>query len=220
MAQNQTTPHPLKSQTVWVFQQDNSALGKIQGIRRYSHDDIKLKIITIERALPLVIDDPVRHLPPEILADLVLDYLRHPDLSHALARICRRKGIPMIASGKKGPLEGALTPVTCCALAEQEGLGAYGRRFGLPQYGVVIDQERIVDVQTLRGAPCGATWQAAQRIAGLTVEAAKTRIGLECQYACVADPGSWDPISGRSPVHIAGELHKAALTRALKNQPT
>jgi hypothetical protein len=48
------------------------------------------------------------------------------------------------------------------------------------------------------------------------VETARIRIGLETQFFCVADPSSWDPISGKSPVHIAAELHKAALATALK----
>lgn len=218
MAPTQTRSKPSKAQYICIFQQNNSALGKIRGIRRYSRNTIDLNIIGIDQTLPLVIDDPAPYLPLEIHADLVLDYLHHPDLSHALARTCRRNGIPMIASGKKGPLEGALTPATCCALAEQEGLGAYGRQFGLPQYRIVTAYGRIAFIETLRGAPCGATWQAARRITGLTVDAAKTRIGLECQYVCVADPSGWDPISGRSPVHIAGELHKGALLRALKNQ--
>jgi hypothetical protein len=50
---------------------------------------------------------------------------------------------------------------------------------------------------------------------GLPVEEAAIRIGLEVQYFCVADPSAWDPISGKSPVHLAGEFHKAALRRAL-----
>jgi hypothetical protein len=67
----------------------------------------------------------------------------------------------------------------------------------------------------LRGAPCGATWALPQRLEGASVERAMTRIGLEAQFFCVADPAGWDPISGRSPVHLAGDLHRAALARAL-----
>ena len=69
----------------------------------------------------------------------------------------------------------------------------------------------------MRGAPCGATWDAAPRIEGLPVGEATVRIGLEVQYFCVADPSAWDPISGKSPVHLAGEFHKAALKRALED---
>jgi hypothetical protein len=68
----------------------------------------------------------------------------------------------------------------------------------------------------VRGAPCGATWDAALRMVGLPAEDAAVRIGLEVQYFCAADPSAWDPISGKSPVHLAAEFHKAALKKALE----
>lgn len=89
--------------------------------------------------------------------------------------------------------------------------------FGIPEFTVRVVGEKITNIQVIRGAPCGATWDAAQRIINLPVEEAAVRIGLEAQYFCVADPSNWDPISGRSPVHLAGEFHKSALNRALKN---
>ncbi len=203
-------------QAIWVYQQNQSAMGKIQAIERYAKNAIDLKIISIDDTLPPIIDDASFYLPPPHDADLVLDHLKHPDLSHALAQLCRQAGIPVIASGKKPPLEDALTPRTCCALTQQKKLGEYGRVFGRPEYRISIDEGRISAVETLRGAPCAATWDAAERIVGLDIETAKTRIGLETQFFCVADPSAWDPITGKSPVHVAAELHKAALVRALQ----
>jgi hypothetical protein len=69
----------------------------------------------------------------------------------------------------------------------------------------------------VRGAPCGATWEAARKVIGMPAEDAIIRIGLETQYFCSADPAGWDPIWGKSPVHFAGDVHSAALRRALKN---
>jgi hypothetical protein len=71
----------------------------------------------------------------------------------------------------------------------------------------------------VRGAPCGATWDAAEKIIGLPPEEAVVRIGLETQFFCSADPAGWDPIHGKSPVHFAGDVHSAALRRALKSGP-
>lgn len=79
-----------------------------------------------------------------------------------------------------------------------------------------IRNGKIGGIQVCRGAPCGATWDAAKRVEGLPVEEAVVRIGLETQYFCSADPSGWDPIHGKSPVHFAGEVHIAALRRALK----
>ena len=50
--------------------------------------------------------------PEDISADIVLDFLKHPDLSHELAVICRKKRIPVVSSGKKIDEDWALTPPT------------------------------------------------------------------------------------------------------------
>ncbi len=75
---------------------------------------------------------------------------------------------------------------------------------------------RIAAVEVIRGAPCGATWEAARRIIGLRGAEASVRVGLEVQFFCAADPSAWDPVSGHSPVHFAGEFHMGALRRSLK----
>lgn len=216
MSSKNSIEKTTKPQLIWVYQQNRNALGKIKAIEQYSPKEIELKIVTVDDDLPPVIDDGDPYLPDPLGADLVLDHLKHPDLSHFLAEKCRRLKIPVVASGKKPPLAEALTPRTCCALTQQKGLGPYGQQYGQPEYRVVVEKGLIKAVETLRGAPCGATWDAAQRIIGLPVEDAKVRVGLETQFFCVADPSSWDPITGKSPVHIAADLHKAALVTALK----
>ena len=81
-----------------------------------------------------------------------------------------------------------------------------------------ITAGKIERIQVCRGAPGGATWDAAKRVEGLPVEEAEVRIGLETQYFCSADPSGWDPMHGKSPVHFAGEVHIAALKKALKKE--
>ncbi len=147
---------------------------------------------------------------------LVLDYLKHPDLSQDLAALCRKKGIPVIASGKKIKGEGAYCPKTCCGLSRNKRLGAYNEVFGAPEYEVEVADGKIARIEILRGAPCSATWDAALRVIGLPVEEAISRIGLETQFVCSADPSSWDPIYGHNPVHIAGDIHSAALEKAVR----
>jgi hypothetical protein len=80
---------------------------------------------------------------------------------------------------------------------------------------VKVTEDRITDIQVLRGAPCGATWEAALRILSLPVKEALVRIGLDVQYYCSADPAGWDPVHGKSPVHVAGKIHQKALKAAL-----
>jgi hypothetical protein len=100
--------HP--PQRIAVFQQMNSGEAKIAGIRRYGGDRFRLECFAIDRPLPAVLDDTRAWLPERIAADLVLDYLRHPDLSQDLAALCARESIPMIAPGRN--IRYAVTPPT------------------------------------------------------------------------------------------------------------
>ncbi len=99
-------------QKILVFQQNNSAESKIKGIIRYGEDLFALEIMSIDACLLPVIDDTKKYLPCEIRADVVLDFLKHPDLSHDLAVACRDRKIPVVASGKKVRVKGVLTPPT------------------------------------------------------------------------------------------------------------
>jgi hypothetical protein len=99
-------------QRITVFQEKNSGQSKIAGIRRFGGDRFSLEVVTIDEPLPPVIDDAGQYLPETLDTDLVLDFLKHPDLSSDLAILCRRLGIPVIASGKKITAGEALTPPT------------------------------------------------------------------------------------------------------------
>ena len=78
-----------------------------------------------------------------------------------------------------------------------------------------INDGRISTIDVVRGASCGATWDAAERMVGMPPDEAIIRMGLEVQFFCTADPSGWDPIYGKSPVHLAGKLHSSALGRAV-----
>jgi len=99
-------------QKVLVFQQNGSGEKKIAGIRKYGGSRFNLEIVSIDTSLPVVIEDDQEYLPRDIRADLVLDFLKHPDLSHDLAVICSRLKIPVVASGKKLRVKGIHTPPT------------------------------------------------------------------------------------------------------------
>lgn len=99
-------------QLILVMQQNNSAQSKIEGIRKFGLEQFRLEIFSIDEALPPIIDDGSEYLPTDIRASLVLDFLKHPDLSQDLAILCQKKGVPMVASGKKLRTGEALTPLT------------------------------------------------------------------------------------------------------------
>ena len=103
---------PSEIQNILVFQQNGSGDKKIEGVRQYGNNCFSLEVVSIDAHLPVVIDDTKEYIPRDIEADLVLDYLKHPDLSHDLAVVCRDKKIPVVASGKKFRVKGAFTPPT------------------------------------------------------------------------------------------------------------
>ena len=97
-------------QIILVCQQNGSGEAKIAGIRQYGGDRFKIETHDIDDPLPDLIDDTAPYLPTRLEADLILDFLKHPDLSTDLARMAHDQGIPVVASGKKIPE--ALTPPT------------------------------------------------------------------------------------------------------------
>jgi len=82
---------------------------------------------------------------------------------------------------------------------------------------VEVTDGKLSRVRVLRGAPCGATWEAAKRMEGVSINDAPVRMGLDTQFFCTANPAGWDPIYGKSPVHFAGKVHSKALIKALEN---
>ena len=199
-----------------IFEQDGSADLKIAGIESFGRNIEIVDVFNIAGGLPELIDEPEDYISEDFEGDLVLNFLRHPDLSEHLVKICRKKGVPIIASGQRIP--GAICPFTCCGLGKKEGLGAYGSQFGLPEYEVELEEGRITKLEVKRGASCGATWQVVGKLLGLDVDKAVEVIGREVQYLCMADPSAFDPISGKSSVHYAGDVHAAALKRAVKKR--
>ncbi len=100
-------------QKIVVFQQNGNGEAKVQGIRKYGANLFVVVIVSIDIPLPPVIDDTKAYLPSEdIRAYLVLDFLKHPDLSYDLALMCGSRGIPVVASGKKLRVKGMFTPPT------------------------------------------------------------------------------------------------------------
>lgn len=211
--QENTDKSAKQRTTLIIFQQNNCGSEKIKGLTKYGVNLSIKKIFTIEAVLPEIVDDPQHYIPDDFNCDIVLSFLNHPDLLDYLIRICSDKNIPVIASGKKSA--GAITPFTCCGLGPQKGLGSYGLRFGFPVMELRLNKEgSISDVEIIRGASCGATWEAVPKILGLPLEEALVTYAREIQYLCKADPSAFDPITGKSALHYAGHVHCAALKKA------
>lgn len=99
-------------QRILVVQQEGSGDAKVEALRRRARDIEITDIFDIPGSLPAIIDESAGLLPSKLDADLVLSFVKHPDLAHDLAAACRDAGIPLIASGQKLDVEGAHTPPT------------------------------------------------------------------------------------------------------------
>ena len=200
-----------------IFQQSGIGEKKIQGLETYGKNIIIAEIITLPVGLADFIEDPEDFFSPEIKGDLVLSFIKHPDLSDYLVSLCNRLSIPVVASGPR-TIQGAYSPITCCGLAKTSKLGAYGEQFGVPEYTVTLDasKEIITGLSVQHGASCGATWLVLPKIIGKTKEKGLEIIAREVQYHCQADPSAFDPVSGKSPLHFAGKVHTKALLKAIE----
>lgn len=94
-----------------MFQQNESGALKTAGILLHE-PGISLSCVSIEQHLPEIVEEPELLLPEEISADLVLDFLVHPDLSEGLWKICASKEIPVVASARRSFMENVLDPPT------------------------------------------------------------------------------------------------------------
>lgn len=203
-------------QRILVFQRDGMGKGKVKAISEHGKG-LELKVLDVNGPFAPIVDEPGPHFPAETdtlleWADLVLDHLYHPDLTGYLVERGRAHGVPVIASGRKLP-EGAHTPTTCCTLGRLESLGEYACQFGAPEFSVEVEEGKIASIAVLRGASCGATWKAAESVVGLSVEEALPRIGLSTQFHCYAKANP--NVFLTNPLHVAGEVHTAALRKAL-----
>ncbi len=99
-------------QRIAVFQERGSGEQKIRGIREHGRHLTIVEIFDVDQQLPTVIDDPAAYLPSSLGADLVLDYLRHPDLRLDLALLGKRCSVPVVSSGRSARVEGLFSPPT------------------------------------------------------------------------------------------------------------
>ncbi len=198
---------------VIVFQQLGSAEKKIEGIQRFGKNILIREVVSVDEKFSEFVENPEEYIHSDFRADLVLNFLKHPDLSDYLVEVCEKKGVPIVTTGKPGK---GFTPFTCCGLGKSDILGEYGRQFGFPEYTVSVEDGKIKHIEVVRGAPCGATWEAIVNLIGCPIELAMNKLPLQVQQNCFANPAAFDPVSGKSPLHYAGHVHIAALKKAIE----
>lgn len=103
-------PEGGEASRILVVQQGESGRPKIEGIRKHGGDRFVLDTWSVPGDLPGILDETEAYLPKDPDADLVLDFVGHPDVSQDLIAMCRERNIPVVAPGKGANLEWAHTP--------------------------------------------------------------------------------------------------------------
>jgi len=116
----------------------------------------------------------------------------------------------------------AVFPKTFCTLTENgagfrgsaepyddERIASFASHFGRPKLKIYVDSHNrnIIEVTVNRGAPCGSTHYAAQRMAGMPLEEAIPRAGLLVHhYPCLAamQPEQIDNDLLETLMHVSG----------------
>jgi hypothetical protein len=196
---------------VIVFQRGELGKHIIEGLKK--HSDLEVLEVTLPEDLPELIDDPGDFLKRDFDADLIFDHLHHQDLSEYLVGIAKKKGIPIIVPGAK--IEGALTPRICCALVTKDEIPGF-EKFGYPEFELDVEGGKIKDIRVVKGAPCGATWDAAEKVKGTDIKEAPAKMALELQYKCKASTGYDVAKSKKAALHLAGDVHKKAFKKATR----
>ncbi len=191
----------------------------------------KFQVVTyrIPDELPEIIDEPEEiELPDEIFdADIILSYALHPDVNHELVRRAEGKKVKAIIlpggakSGSRAQLKElgekygvkVMWEDVCCATPyiQDEDISEFFAEFGLPEFEVVVENGKIMDVKVKRAAICGSTYFVAENLKGMSIDEAPTKAGYFTQiYPCFATRG----IDGK--IHQAANIHKRQIEKAIE----
>lgn len=152
----------------------------------------------IPENLPEIIDDISEIEVPEFIfsADVVLDYTNHPDIP------CVLEDVKKVLTTSRCRLKNVVYADCFCAVN-------ITKKFGVPEFRVKIDKDKIKEIRVLRSSPCGAAFIIAEKIKGKTVKEALSTIGLLTQYECKGKGGPG------SSIHKAAWIHEYALKEAI-----
>jgi hypothetical protein len=147
-------------------------------------------------SMVLVDAKDAREIIDEQAADLIISYIRHPDINLELAKM----GKPLIIAIDlgQGLLQqareintGTFMPSTMCHLEPVTGIEAidsFAEAYGLPRYELTLTAQgnRITSAKTVVESPCGATRRSLPLLAGApltpeTLNAFAINIAQECR---------------------------------------
>ncbi|OYT61784.1 hypothetical protein B6U67_05320 [Methanosarcinales archaeon ex4484_138] len=218
--------------TVGVIKRGKYGLRTIETLRKRT--PFQIKEATVPEVLPPFMEDAgslIEDLVDEHVfdCDLLITYSLHPDLTTGIVEEAARRGVKsiIIPGGARRCDVSHVEKIAskynvhlmideiCCAVESSLDpvMEEFTAHLGQPELAVMVENGVVKKVRVLRGAPCGSTWHAAEKIVGTGVNDAAARMGLYVQqYPCRAIRG------GKGGIHVSALLHKEAMERSLKNK--
>jgi hypothetical protein len=101
---------------------------------------------------------------------------------------------------------------------QKEIIETFNRYFGRPRLRVVADGESIDQIIVERGAACGASWHAAEKLRGTPLSEAVPKGGLiSLHYPCLASMQPTKPKDGvENLMHLSGVIFNEEMEKALQ----
>ncbi len=201
-----------------------------------SNPEFSVSSIELPESLPDFIEDPQDFISSLNLekkafsSDLVIAYTLHPDLTPEIVRLSGENGAHavIIAGGmsraggskeldelsKKFDMHIEVHEI-CCEIEKcgNDTVDRFASCFGRPEVKISTKNSIILNVEVIRGAPCGSTQHMARGLIRTNIKDAPSLAGLLVQqYPCRAQRGT------KSGIHKAAQLHKNAVEKALRDE--
>jgi hypothetical protein len=218
--------------SIGVITRGKYGLRLIGNIRNNSNFNVSS--IELPEKLPDFIEKPadfINELIPDksiFSKDLIISYTLHPDLASQVIRLAGENGASavIIAGGvakaggqseikklsKKYNINVQVHEICCDIDCSRDNIiDEFASCFGRPEVVINTNNGLIMNVEIIRGAPCGSTWHMAKGLVGKKITEAPARAGLLIQqYPCRAMRGN------KGGIHKAAKLHKESVERALE----
>jgi hypothetical protein len=187
--------------------------------------------------LPHIIDEPDDILPKDLPQGDLLLYLgqnrKLAELIPDIAHVCQVKGVvaavensAFLPVGLRNQLKlqlarkgvDAVFPAPLCALVPEESenqfIKAFAQNFGKPELKVLFDDDKVVRVNLIRGAPCGNTLFVAEKVSGAKQSELLELGRLSHRHHPCTAAANQDPEFQCSLMSRAAALVEQALTKA------
>ncbi len=218
--------------SIGIITRGKYGLRLIENLKKNSNFNIYS--MEIPASLPDFIEDPgsfMAALNPDksvFSCDIIIAYTLHPDLAPEIIRLAGENGVRAVIIAGGISIAGGSPQLLylsekynmyvevheiCCDIEKCNNtvVDEFASCFGRPKVKITAKGGIIMNVEVIRGAPCGSTWHMAKALAGVSTEDAPARAGLLVQqYPCRALRGI------KGGIHRAAQLHKEAVETALE----